>query len=187
MSLQAAGRPREFDEEVVLDRAVHTFWSHGRAGTTTRVLETALDMRQSSIYNAFGSKQSLFHRSLDHYLMRVESELLAPLIEQGDLDAIVRFLDALVDWISDEAHPGCLMLNAAAEMPAQREVIDRATRYRARVRTALEAALQSEPGSTASVDLLLAGVLGLNLAAANGAQPPELRTMAAALKSYVRT
>lgn len=186
MSLRSAGRPREFDEEAVLDRAVQTFWSHGPAGTTTRILETALDMRQSSMYNAFGSKQALLHRSLDHYLVRVEQELVTPLLEQRDIASLERFLDALVDWISDQSHPGCFMLNAAAETPAQPEIVDRANRYRARVRTALAGAIEGEPASAASVDVVLAGVLGLNLAAASGAQHAELHTMADALKTYVR-
>lgn len=186
MRLRGAGRPREFDEVAVLDRAVDAFWTHGHAGTTTRILETALDMRQSSIYNAFGSKQSLLHRSLDHYLLTVDRELVTPLAEHSDPTAIERFLDALVDWISSQSHPGCLMLNIAAEMSDQPEITDRATRYRARVRAALDAALQSKPGSAASVDLVLAGVLGLNLAAASGAQRAELTAMADALKNYIR-
>ena len=55
MSKTQAGRPRSFDEQDIVDRALNLFWAYGGANTTTRMLERELGITQSSIYNAFGS------------------------------------------------------------------------------------------------------------------------------------
>ena len=78
------GRPRLFDEESAIDAAVDLFWERGYRNSTTRELETALGMRQSSIYNAFGSKQGLLLQAIDRYEERVEVDLLSLLEGEGD-------------------------------------------------------------------------------------------------------
>lgn len=186
MGEQQRGRPRGFTESAVLDRAVDVFWANGAGRATTRLLEAELQMGQSSIYNAFGSKTELLHRSLDHYLDRVDAELLRPLTERGcGSVGVVDFIRRLVDWISDPAHPGCLMLNVVAETGRHDSVVlERSSAYRARLRSALTRALG---GEVATVEVVLAGVLGLNMAAAAGAERTELDSMAGSLCEFVQS
>ena len=61
-------RPREFDEEAVLDAAVQCFWSRGFEATSVRDLAGSMGITGASLYNAFGDKRSLYRKALDHYV-----------------------------------------------------------------------------------------------------------------------
>lgn len=61
-------RPREFDEEQALDRAMDVFWRKGYQGTSTDDLMEAMGIGRGSFYNAFGSKRDVYLRTLDRYL-----------------------------------------------------------------------------------------------------------------------
>ena len=132
----APGRPRSFDETAVLDRAVDLFWRSGYRNTTTRTLERELGVSQSSLYNAFGSKQGLMTAALDQYEIMTGVALLDPLQSTEDgLLAIERFFDALLDWVTGEGRGGCMIINLMAEEgAADPAVTARTASYRARVR-----------------------------------------------------
>ncbi len=186
---KSAGRPRTFDESDVLEKAVDVFWTSGATNTTTRMLERELGLRQSSIYNAFESKEALLHQSLDRYLGRVEAALLTPLDRpDAGVDELVEFVDQLLDWICDPAHPGCLLLNVLAET-ADRDatLVARAQVYRDRLRSAFTNALANidEPSAGQRCELVLAAVLGLNFAARGRADAAEMMALGNALKAQV--
>ncbi len=115
IEMTTTGRPRTFDEADVLDRAVELFWISGYRNTTTRELETALGISQSSIYNAFGSKQGLMAAALDRYESMTATALLEPL-ESGEhgLDAIATFFDSLAQWVTGDGRGGCMIINLMA-------------------------------------------------------------------------
>src|SRR3954462_7964635 len=58
------GRPREFEVDDVLDRAIEVFRERGYEASSLADIERATGLNASSIYNTFGSKQTLFDRSL---------------------------------------------------------------------------------------------------------------------------
>jgi AcrR family transcriptional regulator len=62
------GRPRAFDEEVVLDVAMRLFWEHGFDGTSMSELTEAMGINRRSVYAAFGNKEALFTASLERYM-----------------------------------------------------------------------------------------------------------------------
>ena len=62
------GRPRTFDEEVVVDAAREAFWSRGVHATSIADLSEATGLSVGSLYKAFGSKGELCARTLDSYL-----------------------------------------------------------------------------------------------------------------------
>ena len=68
-------RPREFDEQAVLDAASDVFWAKGYEATSTRDLSAKTGLRPSSIYAAFGDKRRMFLRALDHYLGRLREKM----------------------------------------------------------------------------------------------------------------
>ncbi|MEQ9337859.1 MAG: TetR/AcrR family transcriptional regulator, partial [Miltoncostaeaceae bacterium] len=155
------GRPRTFDTDAALDAAVDVFWRRGYRRTTTRDLESALGLGQSSISSAFGSKVDLADRVFGRYLERLDAGLIAPLRQAPDgLAAIDRFLAGLGEW------------HAADGAGAEPRLAARLAQHRTALRRALDAALERAArdgeidGDDRGThrDLVVAVVLGLNLA-----------------------
>ncbi|WP_298445367.1 TetR/AcrR family transcriptional regulator [Gordonia sp. (in: high G+C Gram-positive bacteria)] len=115
------GRPRTFDEDVVVARAMETFWTHGYAGTSPARLAEATGIAKGSLYNAFTSKRDLFDRCLDRYHRQI-AEMAAELLERPGTtrDCFRAALRAVVD--DDLAQPqrrGCLIGNTAVELAGE--------------------------------------------------------------------
>ena len=110
-------RPREFDFDEALERAMQSFWDHGYEGTSLSDLMEAMDLQKGSIYKAFGDKHSLFIASLEHYLNAVHQFDKKMLENAASPKAGIR------SWLStdlknacgQEIKRGCLMVNALSE------------------------------------------------------------------------
>jgi TetR/AcrR family transcriptional repressor of nem operon len=111
-------RPREFDEEAVLDAAVRCFWEHGYEATSVRDLAGRMKITSASLYNAFGGKRSLYRRSLDHYFDQSVRDRIKRL--EGALpprEAIHAFFGEVIERsLSDKQRKGCLLVNSALEV-----------------------------------------------------------------------
>ena len=64
----AGGRPRAFDTDAALDRALDVFWRQGYEGTALSDLTAAMGINRPSLYAAFGNKEDLFRKVLDRYV-----------------------------------------------------------------------------------------------------------------------
>src|ERR1700745_4268634 len=62
------GRPRAFDPDAALDRAMHVFWAKGYEGASLSNLTRAMRINRPSLYAAFGNKEQLFRKVLDRYM-----------------------------------------------------------------------------------------------------------------------
>ena len=62
------GRPREFDDEAALDRAMRVFWEKGYQAASLTDLTRVMRINRPSLYAAFGNKEALFRRVLGRYL-----------------------------------------------------------------------------------------------------------------------
>jgi len=60
-------RHREFDEELVLDKARDLFWERGYTATSIGDLEQHLGISRSSLYRFFGGKRELYDKTLARY------------------------------------------------------------------------------------------------------------------------
>src|SRR5207245_7544298 len=69
------GRPRAYNPDAALARAVDAFWDAGFAATSLDDLTAATGMNRPSLYGAFGDKQVLYGRALDLYLTRTREAL----------------------------------------------------------------------------------------------------------------
>ncbi len=184
------GRPRSFDEEAALEAALDLFWQQGYRGTTTRNLETALEMSQPSIYNAFGSKHDLLLRAMDRYEARMEQELLSILSAHDDgYEAIEAFMTELSRWVDRNHSRGCLMVNLMAGDLDDEATAARVERYRRTIHESFVTALgRTETDAdlvTARADLLLAAVLGLHVTARTAGPGPTASTMADNIRRQV--
>lgn len=110
------GRPREFDQEKVLDAAMHCFWLRGFEGTSVRDLQAETGLTGASLYNAFGDKQSLYETTLDRYirnsiLRRIERcQQFAPNVAIREF-----FAEIIQRSVADRDMKGCMLVNAALE------------------------------------------------------------------------
>src|SRR5258707_14897964 len=73
------GRPRAYDPDAALARAVDAFWDAGFAATSLDDLTLATGMNRPSLYGAFGDKQALYRKALDLYRARTREALATPL------------------------------------------------------------------------------------------------------------
>jgi AcrR family transcriptional regulator len=64
----AKGRPREFDTDEALDKAMMVFWQQGFEGASLSDLTEAMGISRPSLYAAFGNKEELFRRALGRYV-----------------------------------------------------------------------------------------------------------------------
>lgn len=125
-SAMPSGRPREFDETEVLERAMQHFWSRGYEGAALADLLDAMGISRQSLYNTFGNKRQLFVRAIEHYRAVHLSEALALLRAEGspleNVKSTVRFFERLA---SDYRCRGCLVANALVEVAPHDEEIAR--------------------------------------------------------------
>lgn len=60
-------RPREFDRDEALRKAIEIFWARGFAGSSMGDLLRAMGIGRQSLYDTFGSKRQLYLASLTAY------------------------------------------------------------------------------------------------------------------------
>ncbi|WP_329108210.1 TetR/AcrR family transcriptional regulator [Micromonospora sp. NBC_01699] len=63
----SVGRPRGFDADRALDRALEVFWRQGYEGASLHDLTEAMEINKTSLYAAFGNKRDLFDKALARY------------------------------------------------------------------------------------------------------------------------
>jgi TetR/AcrR family transcriptional repressor of nem operon len=118
-------RPREFDPETVLERAMIVFWSMGYEATSLDDLCEATQLNRSSLYASFGDKRALFLETIDRYgntsVARVSAALSRPVHIR---EAVAAFLGDTVDRIiAGPGRIGCFIGNCAAEVAVHDRVV----------------------------------------------------------------
>jgi TetR/AcrR family transcriptional repressor of nem operon len=110
-------RPREFDEEVVLDAAIQCFWSRGYEATSVKDLIGKTGIAAASLYNAYGDKRALFRAALDHYVAGSIGERIRRCEALPPRRAISAFFDEILSRsLNDREHKGCMLVNSALEV-----------------------------------------------------------------------
>src|SRR5260370_13883533 len=113
-ALTQRGRPRAFDPDVVLDRAMHVFWAKGYEGAALSDLTRAMRINRPSLYAAFGNKEQLFRKVLDRYANGPLAYFRKALAAAKARDVIEQILLGAANMASDPRLPaGCLMVQGA--------------------------------------------------------------------------
>jgi TetR/AcrR family transcriptional regulator, transcriptional repressor for nem operon len=112
------GRPRSFDVDAAVERAMGVFWSRGYHATALPDLLRATKLSRGSLYAAFGDKHSLFLRALDRYiadaLTRMDSKFDS---RREPIDVLRAYLAGYVDRTSGaNGRRGCLLVATAMEL-----------------------------------------------------------------------
>lgn len=113
------GRPREFDREQALTKALELFWSQGYMQTTMSQLCGNMGIKSPSLYCAFGSKAELFLEALAYYKNKYWSRAFAAFMSEPDLYEATKnlFEDAARILLLPDAPCGCLTVFSAMTLP----------------------------------------------------------------------
>src|SRR5882724_5169019 len=113
-ALTQRGRPRAFDPDVALDRAMHVFWAKGYEGASLSNLTRAMRINRPSLYAAFGNKEELFRKVLDRYVNGPLAYFGKALAAPKARDAIEQIFFGAAEMAGDPTVPaGCLMVQGA--------------------------------------------------------------------------
>ncbi|HET6629451.1 MAG TPA: TetR/AcrR family transcriptional regulator [Woeseiaceae bacterium] len=114
---RARGRPRAYDPDQALARAMDTFWIGGYSGTSLDALSASTGMQRPSLYGAFGDKRSLYLEALERYT----DESIASMRETLDFESSLRdglatlYHSAISFYAPRNADPrGCFLIGTAA-------------------------------------------------------------------------
>ncbi|KQV47657.1 MULTISPECIES: TetR/AcrR family transcriptional regulator [unclassified Duganella] len=111
------GRPRTFDIDHALDRAVEIFWKHGYQDASLHELTEAMGLSKPSLYAAFGDKEALYLKGLQRYLSLLIGRHAGKLNDEPEgRKALDGFLRSLAAMLADPALPGgCFIINGTAD------------------------------------------------------------------------
>lgn len=113
--MKARGRPREFDREAALRKAMMMFWERGYEGTSVGDLTGVLGIAKPSLYAAFGCKEELFREAVELY-DRVEGGAAEVALNEAPTarSAVELMLRANVEAYTHPEKPsGCMIVLAA--------------------------------------------------------------------------
>ena len=190
------GRPRQFDSDDAIQAALQLFWHKGYQQTTTRDLEKALGVAQSSIYNIVGSKKNLLDVSLQRYETMLGNSMLPPLVaEDAGLDDIADFFENMRRWTTNEGRRGCLLFNLMSDyVEASPSVTQRCDDFVDAFKSVFKNILDREVANghvrknlnvEHSVSLILGLALGLNALAKKEVPAAEMDSFVAGAKDTV--
>ncbi|MCH6258166.1 TetR/AcrR family transcriptional regulator [Puniceicoccaceae bacterium K14] len=108
-------RPREYDRQVVLDRASDVFSRKGFECTSMSDLVEATGLNTASMYKEFGSKDGLFEEVLGKYRMSHIKELIKQMEAKPCMASLTSYLENLREYARSSEFQGCLIMNNLAE------------------------------------------------------------------------
>ena len=178
-------RPKEFDPDVALDKAMHLFWSKGYCDTSIRDLVEHTGVNYYGLYDVFDSKHGLFVASLDRYARLFADNVLSQLNNRGTPRQRIRStFDALLKLLkSNNTHEGCMMCNAMVELaPHDPDIAAVVSENRNRITKALATVLAETYGTKAkplnikaSAEFLATTVFSVGLMLRAGAPVAQAR------------
>ncbi|WP_349238568.1 TetR/AcrR family transcriptional regulator [Bosea sp. F3-2] len=115
MTMAERGRPRSFDRQFALERAMEVFWDRGYHAASMNDLTEAMGINSPSLYAAFGSKEALYREAVAHFAATESDDILAPLQNAPTArEAIEGYLMASARTFTRPGRPpGCMVVLSA--------------------------------------------------------------------------
>jgi AcrR family transcriptional regulator len=181
------GRPRAFDPDVALERAMHVFWAKGYEGASLSDLTRAMRINRPSLYAAFGNKKQLFGKVLDRYMDGPVAYFGKALVAPRARDVVEQIFLGTARMADDPRIPaGCLMVQGALacgdasvrnEVVARRGASDAALRRRLQ-RAKREGDLPKNADPAELAHYVMTVVRGMAVQSAGGASRGQLSRIA---------
>jgi AcrR family transcriptional regulator len=126
------GRPKNFNREDVLKKAMPVFWRRGFVDASLHELELATGVNKSGLYSEFEDKEDLFVQSLQYYLESLEKKglLTTEPLGWGNIERFLKMGPSSLD-----GQKGCFAVSSMREfsiLPA--EAIAIITRSRSKMK-----------------------------------------------------
>ena len=182
------GRPRAFDPDAALERAMHVFWAKGYEGASLSDLTRAMRINRPSLYAAFGNKEQLFGKVLDRYMDGPVAYFGKALAAPKARDVVEEIFLGTARMADDPRIPaGCLMVQGALAVGDAGSVRKEAAGRRATSEVALRRRLQrakregdlpknADPAELARYVMTV--LQGMAVQGADGASHDQLRRVA---------
>jgi AcrR family transcriptional regulator len=181
------GRPRGFDCNLALDRAMEVFWAKGYDGASMAELTKAMGINSPSLYGCFGNKEGLFKAVLDRYAEQRVQFLDDALAEPTAREAVGTLLSSAARLYAEENdRRGCLLVQGGLtcgsnsipeELAKRREKVEVALRDRF-VRACEEGDLGADVRPAALARYVVSVLTGMGIQATGGASRAELDEIA---------
>lgn len=111
---KSMGRPREFDADQALEKAVRVFWEKGYEGASMADLTEAMGINRPSLYAAFGNKEELFRKALERYSSGPGAYVLKAYSAPTAREVAEKLLDGAAGVLGNPDNPGgCLTIQGA--------------------------------------------------------------------------
>jgi AcrR family transcriptional regulator len=192
------GRPRAYDPDEALTKALATFWKAGYAGTSLDDLAAAMGMNKPSIYAGFGDKKALYLKAIELYRSMSRQSIGRTFAEHPGLEDGLRRVarGAIANYVSGDFGPrGCFLVGTAvteaATEPEVKAALDSSIReledvFAERFRQGQAAGETTLPAAPKVLGHLMADTIyGCALRARGGATRSELESAAdAAVRLY---
>lgn len=185
------GRSREFDINEALRIAADLFWRKGYDGASVSDMTAAMGINPPSFYAAFGNKEDLFRRIVEHYRERqapvVEASLSQPTVGR----VVESLLYGYADLLTERGRaPGCLIMSSSLPVsddhPFRREFAAERKELKDALRKRFARLVREGGDQTRAIDppalaqLVVAVVWGMAVEAQSGANRAALRAAVAA-------
>lgn len=180
---QPRGRPRSFDIEEAVDKAVKLFHRRGYDAVGVAELGSELGIKPPSFYAAFGSKAGLFEQALERYTASKANVFSNALAKGGSVTEVIErtLLEAARLYPERDGAAGCLVIDgtrnsADPEARALTGALKEAGRVRVRDFIATEFPARADELAS----LVTIALAGMSSAARDGAKAPTLQAFAEA-------
>ncbi len=179
------GRPRKFDKDAALEKAVELFRRKGYEATSMTDITETLGINRPSVYAAFGNKETLFAQVLAQYIEGPTAYLDEVLSEKTSKEVVRQLLIQSVDLLTSlEKSTGCLavMSSVSSELGSvgiRQKIVDSLNRYEKKLVQRFERAIEEGDLPDGSNPQFLSKYVltihkGLSVQASNGASKEEL-------------
>ncbi|RTE11646.1 TetR/AcrR family transcriptional regulator [Paenibacillus whitsoniae] len=122
-------RSKEFEENVVLERAMRLFWEQGYEKTSLNDLVEKMGIHRRSLYDTFTDKHTLFLKAMDRFGERMAARWEASIKQASTAEEAIRLVFNLVIEGEEDTPAGCMLVNSAVELANRDQSVDEKTSY----------------------------------------------------------